>query len=153
MEQIVNLKLIHTVIAAAGCLVAANAANGADPVTAKQIIGSWKCVSAVIDGKSLAGDTAGQLRLTLTTDRYKTERGDQVLFDSTYTVDGAKNPAQIDMIGTEGELKGKSAPGILKLDGDTLTICYVMPGKERPKSFESEPQSGVFLVMWKRDGK
>jgi uncharacterized protein (TIGR03067 family) len=132
------------------CLLATVFASGDESVNVKQIIGSWKCVSATIDGRPLADDTVGQLRLTLTADRYKTERGDQVLFDSTYTIDAAKRPTQIDMIGTEGELKGKSAPGILKLDSDSLTICYVMPGKERPKAFESEPQSGVFLVTWKR---
>src|SRR5947209_226983 len=125
------------------CFLLATTLLADEPATVKQIIGSWKCVSATIDGRPLAGDTVGQLRLTMTADRYKTERGDQVLFDSTYTIDTAKQPAQIDMVGTEGDLKGKVAPGIFKLDGDTLTICYVMPGKERPKAFESEPQSGV----------
>ena len=85
---------------------------------AKNLVGSWICVSAVVDGKPLAQETAKQLRLTLTADRYKTERGDQVLFDSTYKVDASKSPAQIDMIGTEGDLKGKAALGILKLDGE-----------------------------------
>jgi len=145
-----NLKINLRVATTAASLIGAAVLSGAEPVSVKQIIGTWKCISATIDGRPLAGDTAGQLRLTLTADRYKTERGDQVLFDSTYTIDAAKSPAQIDMIGTEGDLKGKTAPGILKLDGDALTICYVMPGKERPKTFESEPQSGVFLVTWNR---
>jgi uncharacterized protein (TIGR03067 family) len=116
----------------------------------KDLLGSWTCVSATIDGRPLAETTAKELRLTLTADRYKSERGEQVLFDSTYTLDGSKSPAQIDMIGTEGDLKGKAALGILKLDGDSLTMCYVMPGKERPTAYESQPNSGVFLVTWKR---
>jgi len=128
----------------------ASAALGAEPVNQKALLGSWTCSSAVIDGKPLAAETAMELRLTLTADRYKTERGPQVLFDSTYKIDGTKTPAQIDMIGTEGDLKGKAALGVLKLDGDTLTMCYVMPGKERPMAFESVPESGVFLVVWKR---
>jgi uncharacterized protein (TIGR03067 family) len=119
-------------------------------VNQKALLGSWTCSSAIIDGKPLAAETAKELRLTLTADRYKTERGPQVLFDSTYKIDAAKMPAQIDMIGTEGDLKGKVALGIFKLDGDTLTMCYVMPGKERPTAFESLPESGTFLVTWKR---
>ena len=119
-------------------------------MTAKDLLGSWTCVSAVIDGKPLAEGTAKELRLTLTADRYTTERGEQVLFDSTYKVDGSKAPPQIDMIGTEGDLKGKTAPGILKLDGDTLTMCYVMPGKERPTAFDSQPNTGATLAVWKR---
>ena len=116
----------------------------------KDLLGSWTCVSAVIDGKPLAEGTAKELRLTMTTDRYKTERGDQVLFDSTYTLAASKTPAEIDMVGTEGDLKGKAALGILKLDGDILTMCYVMPGIQRPTAFDSQPNSGIFLVVWKR---
>ena len=117
------------------------------------LIGTWICVSAMIDGRPLPEETVQQLRLTLTAKRYKSERGDQVLFDSTYTVDPSKDPPQIDMIGTEGDLKGKPALGIYKLDGDSLTLCYVMPGKERPTKFESPPQSGVFMVVYKRSNK
>jgi uncharacterized protein (TIGR03067 family) len=98
-------------------------------------------------------ETAGQLRLTLTADRYKTERGEQVLFDSTYRLDAKQDPPHIDMIGTEGDLKGKAALGIWKLDGEQLTMCYVMPGSPRPTKFESQPQSGAFLVVWKRAQK
>src|SRR5262245_60498907 len=106
------------VITAIVCSLASGIALGAEPVNAKALEGSWTCVSAVIDGKPLAAETASQLRLTMTADRYKTERGDQVLFDSTYKVDLKQNPPHIDMIGTEGELKGKAAPGSWKLDGE-----------------------------------
>src|SRR5436305_14522967 len=105
------------------CFLLATTLVAAEPVTVRQIIGSWKCVSATIDGRPLAGDTAGQLRLTMTPDRYKTERGDQVLFDSTYTIDTAKQPAQIDMVGTEGDLKGKVSHGYFMIVGDMITIC------------------------------
>jgi uncharacterized protein (TIGR03067 family) len=136
-----------------GVMLCLNICRGEGPVDNKSLQGVWTCTSATIDGKPLAEEAAKNLKLTLTVDRYKTERGEQVLFDSTYKVDAAKNPPQMDMIGTEGDLKGKVALGIYKLAGDTLTICYVMPGKERPAAFESQPQSGVFLVVWKRSEK
>jgi uncharacterized protein (TIGR03067 family) len=117
----------------------------------EKMAGIWTCSSAINDCKPLPDEIVRELRLTLTKDRgYKTERGKQVLFDSTYKLDGAQKPKQIDMIGTEGENRSKTAQGIYALDGDTLTICYTMPGGERPKEFESKPGSKATLVVWKR---
>jgi uncharacterized protein (TIGR03067 family) len=86
----------------------------------------------------------------MTRNRYKTEKGAEVLFDSTYTVDASKSPKQINMIGTEGDLAGKEAQGIYSLEGEILRICYVMPGLPRPATFESPTGSKAFLVTWQR---
>ena len=109
-------------------------------------------VSATVDGRALPDTTVNQLRLTLTADRYKTEKGNEVLFDSTYTVDPSRSPKEINMIGTEGDLAGKTAQGIYSLEGDTLQVCYTMPGKPRPGAFSSLAGSGIYLVVWKRQG-
>ena len=94
-----------------------------------------------------------KLRLTVTDTRYKTERADQVLFDSTYRLDTAKAPAQINMVGTEGDLIGKEAQGIIAAEDDTLKICYTMPGKPRPVSFTSPTNSEAYLIVWNREKK
>jgi uncharacterized protein (TIGR03067 family) len=148
-----NLCRALVVVAAAVCCLKGVTMRGDDSVNGRALQGSWTCVWGTIDGRPLAADTASQLRLTLTADRYKTERGDQVLFDSTYQLDAKQDPPHIDMIGTEGDLKGKAALGIWKLEGEQLTLCYVMPGSPRPTKFESQPQSGTFLVVWKRAEK
>jgi uncharacterized protein (TIGR03067 family) len=113
------------------------------------IRGSWSCVSAIVDGKSLPEATRAALRLTLTADRYKTEKGSEVLFDSTYTLDPAKQPNQINIIG-EGDLLGKEALGIYSLQGGSLQLCYTMPGGARPAAFESPAGSKAFLTVWKK---
>ena len=114
------------------------------------LAGTWTGVSAIYDGRAFPDATVHQLRLTLTADRYKTEKGNEVLFDSTYTADPSKSPKEINMIGTEGDLAGKTAEGIYSLEGDTLRICHTMPGKPRPTSFDSPTGSGIYLVVWKR---
>ncbi len=122
-----------------------------DNGNAAKLAGEWMCVSATNDGKAIADDTVQKLRLTLTKEGgYKSELGKQVLFDSTYKINDGKMPNEIDLIGTEGENLGKVAQGIFKLDGDTLTICYTMPGGARPTAFESKSGSAATLVIWKR---
>lgn len=116
----------------------------------QRVEGRWTCESAIVDGKPLAEPTVKVLRLTLTKDRYRTERGTEVLFDSEYTLDASRNPGHIDIVGTEGDLKGRKAQGIYSLTGDTLKLCYTMPGKARPTAFESEAGSGASLIVWKR---
>jgi uncharacterized protein (TIGR03067 family) len=114
------------------------------------ILGNWSCVSGVINGNPLDANVAASLKLKMTTDRYRTERGEQVLFDSTYKLDPARQPKWIEMVGTEGDSAGKSALGIFALNGDELKMCYTMPGGARPTEFESSAGSGRFLVTWKR---
>src|SRR4051812_20907950 len=77
----------------------------------EKLEGAWQCAAATVNGKTLTEETVKQLHLTLTKDRYKTEKSDSVLFDSTYTVDKSPEPHEITMIGTEGDLKGKEAHG------------------------------------------
>jgi uncharacterized protein (TIGR03067 family) len=89
-------------------------------------------------------------RKLLISSRYKTEKGSQVLFESSYKLDSSQHPPHIDILGTEGEFKGKEAQGIYSLSDDTLIICYTMPGGKRPSVFESLPGSEAYLMTWKR---
>ena len=117
---------------------------------ADDLIGTWACVSAVVDGKRLPDETCALLRLTLTEHRYKTEKASEVLFDSTYTIDSSKDPNQINMVGTEGDLTGKEAQGIYSVQNDALQICYTMPGTPRPTEFKSPAGAKVYLIIWMR---
>jgi uncharacterized protein (TIGR03067 family) len=112
--------------------------------------GTWNCESAVVNGKSLPSETVKLLHLTILDNRYKTEKGSEVLFDSTYRIDASNTPKKISMVGTEGEMTGKEAHGIYSLQKDTLKICYTLPGEPSPTSFESSPGSKAYLVVWRR---
>jgi len=116
----------------------------------ENLTGTWTCLSATVDGKALPKETTDLLSLTLTENRYKTEKGSEVLFDSSYTIDPSANPRQINMVGTEGDMAGKEAQGIYSLEEDVLRICYLMPGLPRPKEFQSPAGSKAYLVLWKR---
>ena len=115
------------------------------------LVGHWRCLSATIDGKSVSEKKTSELRLTITKDRYKTEDAKEVLFDSVFSLDSTSKPARISMTGTEGDLTGKQAKGIFEVSGDLLVLCYTMPEKAAPVSFQSAPGSGAYLTIWKRE--
>lgn len=115
--------------------------------------GIWKCVTATIDGTALPEVVVNALRLTLTKDRYKTEKGDQTLFDSQYVADTNHEPPHIDITGTEGPMAGQTAQGIYAQAGDTLKMCYTMPGSPRPTDFESRAGSGAYFIVWSRQAQ
>jgi uncharacterized protein (TIGR03067 family) len=116
----------------------------------EKLAGVWTVVSGTNDGRALPEDIVKQLKLTLTKDRYKTEKGNIVLFNGIYKLDGGQRLKHIDITAPEGEQAGKTSKGIYALEGDVLKMCYTNPDQDRPKDFESKPGSGATLVIWKR---
>ena len=114
-----------------------------------ELDGVWACESATVNGRKLDDEVAKSLKLTLQGEQFKTERGNQVLFDSTYSVDNSVNPPHIDMLGI-GELAGKVGMGIYELKEDRLTTCYTLPDQDRPTAFASDEGSNAYLMVWRR---
>ena len=116
----------------------------------EQLQGIWQAISATVSGQPIPATDVNNIRLTLTDTRFTTQRGAQILFDSTYIADSSKSPMQIQMLGTEGDFKDKPALGIFALEVDSLQLCYTMPGFARPTDFTSAPGSGAFLIHLRR---
>jgi uncharacterized protein (TIGR03067 family) len=148
------MKLFLPVILAAGLLVAAAAAQ--DETTKKdlgQIQGTWRLVSRERDGKA---DPAEAIKGVLVT-----HEGDKFSFTGsasgsgamkgTFKLDATKKPKAVDRMPADGPQKGKTLPGIYRLEGDTLTICVSVEGKDRPTEFATKPNSGLVLAVFKRE--
>src|SRR5947209_1529799 len=91
------------------------------------IVGEWEGVKAVAGGKDMPVPEGG-IRFEFTADgkliihEGKKDRPDT----GTYTVDTKKDPAELDMIPPMDKKVAAppNIPGIFKVEGDTLTLCF-----------------------------
>ncbi|HZU36611.1 MAG TPA: TIGR03067 domain-containing protein [Gemmataceae bacterium] len=116
---------------------------------ADSLRGTWTCVSAIANGKPVPEAVRRALRLELGRHTYRTYRNKTRLFDGTYVIHAAGGSPQIDITSVDEENKDKTALGIYTLKGDTLKLCYAMPGQARPQKFEST-SAGTSLTVWQR---
>jgi uncharacterized protein (TIGR03067 family) len=68
----------------------------------------------------------------------------------TFKIDASKSPIALDMMPKGGNYDGKTLLGIVKVEGDVMTIAFAEPGKDRPAKFESAAGSGVVVAVCKR---
>ena len=129
-------------------LVAAENDAGKKDLDAMQ--GEWACERFVRDGMVFDDDTAGSLFRTVKGNGYTIYRFRKAVSKGTLTLDATKSPRQIDLTPGEGPAKGKVAPGIYKLEGDTFTVCYAFAADSRPGVFESKKDSGMLLIVARR---
>jgi uncharacterized protein (TIGR03067 family) len=118
----------------------------------KALTGTWAVVAAERDGNKFTEEQTKGVLLTIDgTGKASVKRGDQVVFEGTFTLDPTKKPKTVDTTQTsDGENKGKVTPGIYEVEGDTLKFCSAVPGKDRPGEFSAKSGSGHFLREYKR---
>ena len=122
---------------------------GDDQADSKALQGTWLPASAELAGKPFPEQFRKSLKLNIKDDRYTVmaEQKDE----GTLKLDAGKTPRTMEIQGTEGPNKGKTIPAIYKIDGDSLTICYNLSGKDYPTEFKSKPGTKLFLVEYKRE--
>lgn len=112
---------------------------------AASLEGGYTIVSGEKDGKAIPEERikGSIVRFTgnqiLGTDKDKKE-----FFSSTFTLDASKTPWVIDM--TSKTPKEAMAMGLVKKEGDTITIIYALPGGEAPTEFKTKEKQHLFVL-------
>ncbi len=108
------------------------------------IEGNWVITSATVGGTDVAVAAFQGATLSLSGGKYtfQNDTGEYVL------TPGA--PATLQVKGVSGPNAGHVIPAIVKVDHDTLVICYDLSGTEPPKAFASEAGTQQFLARFAR---
>jgi uncharacterized protein (TIGR03067 family) len=120
----------------------------ADEKALKELEGTYKLVSAERDGKLAPKELIETVTVQFKGDEFtlSTSPDDKKVAKIKVAPD-AKLPT-IDFVPADGELKGKTLPGIYKLEKGELTIAYSESG-DRPTEFKSESDSTILLKLKK----
>ncbi len=112
--------------------------------------GSWTAMRAEYDGRE-APDIVGHL-LVFEDGEFSIKEKGVTIYRGTFRLDTSASPSAIDFTHTAYSSKGKTWRGIYRIDGDTLTICDDAHAvqKGRPTRFDTKPNSGHVMVVFKR---
>jgi uncharacterized protein (TIGR03067 family) len=112
--------------------------------------GVWRTVSVEVDGSPVAHHHFETATLVIAGDRFTLRNpvpdADQTT-EGGFRVDAATVPKRLLLTFNNGQ----TVEEIYELDHDTLKVCYPIRQGGRPTSFVSAPQSGLSVVIYKRD--
>jgi uncharacterized protein (TIGR03067 family) len=136
---------------AAGLLLAADKPrDDAVQKELKKLEGTWKMAALEIDGKPVPEEQFQDTILVIKGNQYIV-KVKKKSYETTFTIEPGKKPKQMDMTFKNGPNKDKVHKGIYSLEGDTFKLCRGQsPDVARPRDFGTWPDTGTFLVVWKR---
>ncbi len=136
--------------ALAVALVGAAAAD--EKAALKELEGTYKIVSAERSGKAAAKELIDTLVVTIKGDELVLSHGPDDKKVSKIKVGGDAKLATIDISPADGPEKGKTFPGVYKLEKGELTLVFTEKEKaDRPKEFKSDDDA--ILMKLKKSEK
>jgi uncharacterized protein (TIGR03067 family) len=141
-----SLAIVLALFAVAPAVLAAPGLKE-DKNDLKKLQGEWQIESWIQLGQKI--NVTGTW--TFKEDKYTLDQGGDNVEDGTIKLNQKKKPAVMDLEITGGNCAGKNQPGIYKIDGDTLTLCFAWPGvADRPTDFDSTRENRWILITLKR---
>lgn len=121
----------------------------------KALAGTWAYERQVVEGKEITGMGKGDIIISgdsLVREIYTTDGRQLPSVRATIWIDPTTTPKQIDQDNATPSGGAKRRPGIYKLEGDRLTLCWNNSTDQRPQTFESPPGSTFVLSVLRRQG-
>ncbi len=113
------------------------------------IAGTWTYTKAIKNGEAKTAQDLKDQSVKITKDSWTLDGEAKFVMD--YEINSETTPKQIKFTITEGPFgAGMSTGGVIKMEEDQLVVAYAAMGGDAPKSFTSEPGSGVNVFFLKR---
>lgn len=166
MKKLTSAALLFALV----CGVSAD--DKAKPTDSKPALdGTYVLVSGEREGKAIPKERLNDSTIKITDKTIVgTDKDKKEFYATTYTLDTSKTPWAISMTTTavkkdatdkeakKDAEKGKdlkegeqqSTTGIIKVDGDTVTLVYALPGGKTPTEFKAGEKQQLFVM--KREG-
>lgn len=111
------------------------------------LAGSYKAVSVLKDGKPAQAELVDGFRAKIEKDEVTISvKGKE--FPAKLKADPKRTPAHLDLSPTDGPEKGRTFPGIYKLEAGELVLAFTEKA-DRPADFKGGPD--VLVVRLKKD--
>ena len=149
--------LARTLLVTLALSTAAPLADEAVNAEMKKLVGVWRAVSVIADGKPWTDDRVKAITIAIKADGTWVEDDGKERFEGTLNIDPGKSPKTANFVDKNGKSNDVTYLEIYEIDGDNLKLCFVSvptgkeSTKERPSRFASEAGSGHCLCVLKRE--
>jgi uncharacterized protein (TIGR03067 family) len=143
------MRIAITLMAMASLAMVGMARGGDAKKDLDALQGTWRIDSINESfGKAPPEDSVKEFVVTVKDDVMKVSHKGAAGPVFKLKLDPTKTPKTIDFTHSEGPDKGKTEPGIYKIEGETLTYCVTDIGKERPTVFATKEgtRNSVFVL-------
>jgi uncharacterized protein (TIGR03067 family) len=136
----------------AAVLLAASPAVGQDKEAGK-LEGTYTIVGGEHGGEKIPAERIEGAMLTITADKITaTDKDKKEFFAATYTLDRTAKPYRIMMVATTPKA-GEKAAGVIEVSGDTVKLCYNLPGGTPPTDFKTQDKQHCFVLKRVKEKK
>ncbi|MSR54290.1 MAG: TIGR03067 domain-containing protein [Gemmataceae bacterium] len=136
-------------------VVGVSADDAASKKMLKELEGSYKAVSMSKGGEPAPDEFLKAISFSVKGDTFtvtfkKADANEDKA--ATVVIDSSKKPVSIDLTPKDGPEAGKPMLGIIKVEKDSITLCWTDRGEktERPKEFTSTKENKQFLIVMKK---
>jgi len=139
------------VLFVAGCVAVPVVGIAAAVLMRAKEAGQWVGTADGVRTEISFDSKAGTATVKTSAPKFGLEAGKTLVMG--YEIDAKDSPIFIDfvMLDPDGESERGRIKGIMNfISGDVLTICFCLDGVNRPESFKTAAESGVYSVVFSK---